>query len=58
MVVITSIFVAQITDRFRQGGTESIEWDLTLEERESVLAESGRELISMFEGRNRVEPME
>ena len=48
MVVITSIFVAEITDRLRPGNTGSIEWDLTLEEREKVLEESGRELIGTY----------
>jgi len=58
MVVITSIFVAEITDRLRPSNTGSIEWDLTLEKREKVLGESGRELIGMYEGKNRLEPME
>ena len=58
MLVITSIFVAETTARLQSGVTESVEWDLTISERGKVLEESGRELISMYEGKNRVEPLE
>ena len=57
MVVITSIFVSEI----RSGGTPKRQRpyeELSLEERGSFLEESARELISMYEGKNRVEPME
>jgi hypothetical protein len=35
-----------------------MEWDLSVEEQRSVLEDMGRELISMYEGKNRVDPMD
>lgn len=57
MVVITSIFVAEI----KSGAVLNRELpfdQLSEEERGNVLEETGRELISMYEGKNRVEPIE
>jgi hypothetical protein len=61
MVVITSIFVVEIEDRIRPDNSDHIEvleLDLSCPDRRKALEESGRELISMYEGKNRVEPME
>jgi hypothetical protein len=58
MVIITSIFVAEIEVRPGRNGTGPVEWDLSVEERRSALEEMGRELIGMYEGKNRVEPIE
>jgi hypothetical protein len=57
MIVLTSIFVAEI--KSAASLSRKLAYDeLPFEERKSVLEESGRELISMYEGKNRVEPME
>jgi len=58
MLIITSIFVAEITERLHSDGSGSIAWDLSVPEPRSVLKELGRELIGMYEGKNRVEPIE
>jgi hypothetical protein len=55
MVVLTSVFVAEIKDR--RDVAESLEDDLLPGDAKSAL-EDVRELISMYEGKNRVEPME
>lgn len=55
MVVVTSVFVAEI-----KGGRDVAEFsgdELLLGSDKSAL-EDVRELISMYEGKNRVEPME
>lgn len=57
MVVITSIFVAEIKSGAKLNRQRSYE-ELSQEERSTILEESGRELISMYEGKNRVEPIE
>ncbi|MBS1804930.1 MAG: hypothetical protein JST28_16350 [Acidobacteria bacterium] len=57
MVVITSIFVAEIEPAALRNRKMPYE-ELSLEQQGNVLEESGRELISMYEGKNRVEPME
>ena len=57
MIVLTSIFVAEI--KSTASLSRKLTYDeLPFKERKSVLEESGRELISMYEGKNRVEPME
>ena len=57
MVLITSIFVAEIKPAsFGKRTTQHQE--LSLEEQGNMLEESNRELISMYEGKNRVEPMQ
>jgi hypothetical protein len=61
MVVITSIFVAEVQKRFR--GPEMLDRelkyeDLPAEQSRRILRDTARELISMYEGKNRVEPME
>jgi hypothetical protein len=63
MVVITSIFVAEVESRLRPGGPKALNCDLSyedlpVEEGRSILRDTARELISMYEGKNRVEPME
>ena len=58
MVVITSIFVAEIKGRLRSESAEPLEWDLSVPERRNALDKAPRELISLFEGKNRVEPIE
>ena len=63
MVVITSIFVAEVEGRHRPGGSETMNRDLPyedlpVEEGRGMLTDTARELISMYEGKNRVEPME
>ena len=57
MVVITSVFVAEIKSAALLDRKRTYE-DLPFEERKSALEEAGRELISMYEGKNRVEPLE
>ena len=57
MVVITSVFVAEIKSGVKLNRQRSYE-EQSLEERGAILEESGRELISMYEGKNRVEPIE
>ena len=57
MVVITSIFVAEIKNGTKLSRQRSYV-ELSLEERGTFLEESARELISMYEGKNCVEPME
>ena len=52
MIVITSIFVAEA------GNTELLDHDLPIDEQVTSLEETARELISLYEGKNRVEPME
>jgi hypothetical protein len=55
MVVLTSVFVAEI-----KGGQSSaglLEKESLLSSEQGALEET-RELISMYEGKNRVEPME
>jgi len=57
MIVNTSIYVAEIElAAFRK--RETLYEDLSLEEQMIYLEESGRELIGMYEGKNRVEPIE
>jgi len=58
MVVLTSIFVTRIEIQHRRNGMESIEWDLSEEEQRSTPEQIGRELISMYQVKNRVEPIE
>lgn len=63
MVVITSIFVAEVEGQLRSGVPETTNHDLPyedlpVEEGKSMLRDTARELISMYEGKNRVEPME
>ena len=57
MVVLTSIFVAEIKSAGLLDRKPAHD-DMRLEVRKSALEETGRELISMYEGKNRVEPME
>ena len=57
MVVLTSIFIAEIKSSASFDRKRECE-DLQLEERKSVLEEAKRELIGMYQGKNRVEPME
>lgn len=60
MVVLTSIFVAEI--RGRRGSTELLAAELFEDKRlpneDSSALEDMRELIGMYEGKNRVQPME
>jgi hypothetical protein len=63
MIVITSIFVAEVEGRLRSGRPETMNCDLPyedlpVEEGRGMLTDTARELISMYEGKNRVEPME
>ena len=55
MVVVTSIFVAEI--KGRHGIAELLEEEQLLSSDKNSL-EGVRELISMYEGKNRVEPIE
>lgn len=55
MVVLTSVFVAQISGG--RAATELLEHKVLHAADKSDL-EDVRELISMYEGKNRVEPME
>jgi len=55
MVVLTSVFVAEIKGGREVAGLPGD--DLPLGNKKSAL-EDMRELISMYEGKNRVEPME
>jgi len=55
MVVLTSVFVAEMHGR--RGSAELLDAELLLASDKSAL-EDVRELISMYEGKNRVEPME
>ena len=55
MVVLTSVFVAEIRGGREVAGLPGD--DLPLGNKKSAL-EDMRELISMYEGKNRVEPME
>ena len=55
MVVLTSVFVAEIKGGREVAGLRGD--DLLLGNEKSAL-EDMRELISMYEGKNRVEPME
>lgn len=55
MVVVTSIFVAEIKDRL--GDAELLEEEQLLSNDRSS-PEGMRELISMYEGKNRIEPIE
>jgi len=57
MVVLTSVFVAEIERSALLKRKVPFEV-LPADEREQVLEESGRELICIYEGKNRVEPME
>lgn len=52
MVVITSIFVAEVNSK------EQLDEQVPVAERVNSLEEAARELISLYEGKNRVEPME
>jgi hypothetical protein len=59
MVVITSIFVAEVENRLLPGSRETLQFeDLPVEEGRSNMRDTARELISMYEGKNRVEPFE
>jgi hypothetical protein len=68
MIVVTSIFVADVTSQLRsdsglrpgtgQWPADSLDQEQLLTEGMNVLEESARELISMYEGKNRVEPIE
>ena len=55
MVVLTSIFVAEV--KGRRDVAEPLNDELLFMKGKSSL-EDVRELISMYEGKNRVEPME
>lgn len=55
MVILTSIFVAEIEDR--RGVAEPREDEHLLASDKSAF-EGMRELISMYEGKNRAEPIE
>ena len=55
MVVLTSVFVAEIRDA--QAAEELLERELHHASDKSAL-DGVRELISMYEGKNRVEPIE
>jgi hypothetical protein len=52
MVVITSIFVAELNSN------EPLDEHVPVAERVNSLEETARELISLYEGKNRVEPIE
>lgn len=52
MVVITSIFVAELNSK------EPLDEHLPTAERVNNLEETERELISLYEGKNRVEPID
>jgi hypothetical protein len=68
MIVVTSVFVADVTTQLRsdsglRSGTG--QWSSNFLDPEqlqiegmNLLEESARELISMYEGKNRVEPIE
>jgi hypothetical protein len=55
MVVLTSVFVAEI--KGRQSFAELLEEEFLLSNEKGAL-ENARELISVYEGKNRVEPIE
>jgi hypothetical protein len=52
MVVITSVFVAEVNSK------ESLDDHLPIAERVNSPEEFERELISLYEGKNRIEPLE
>jgi hypothetical protein len=52
MVVITSVFVAELNR------TDALDERLPVAEQVNSLEEAARELISLYEGKNRVEPIE
>ena len=52
MIVITSIFVAELN------GTEPMDEHVPVAEQANNLEEFERELICLYEGKNRVEPIE
>jgi hypothetical protein len=58
MVVITSIYVAEVENRLWPANTDSLEFDTPPGECRNVLEDTARELISLYEGKNRVEPIE
>lgn len=58
MVVVTSIFVAEIKSSMRPGDADPMDRGLPIAERANAFEETPRELISLYEGKNRVEPME
>jgi hypothetical protein len=55
MVVLTSVFVAEI--RGRKSFAELLEEEFLLSNEKGAL-EDARELISVYEGKNRVEPID
>ncbi len=55
MVILTSVFVAEI--KGRSDAAELLEEKVLFGNDKSAL-EDVRELVSMYEGKNRVEPME
>jgi hypothetical protein len=67
MIVVTSVFVADVTSQLRSdtGLRSTGQWPSNLLDPEqlqiegmNMLEESARELISVYEGKNRVEPID
>ena len=55
MVILTSVFVAEV--KSQPGAAQLLEQEVLFANDKSAL-EGVRELVSMYEGKNRVEPIE
>lgn len=58
MVVMTSVFVAEFERPLEEIHPDLLDMDLQVARRVNSFETAGRELISMYEGKNRVEPIE
>ncbi len=58
MVVMTSIFVAEFERPLEAIDADLLDLNLQVARRASSYGSTARELIGMYEGKNRVEPIE